>query len=148
MAVIEPEMAILDETDSGLDIDALRIVAEGVNAMLNRNLGVLLITGYQRLLNYQAGRGPCPGPGPHRQERGKRPAHDSRRGLRSILHRGGLEVLGSGRGSGRSRPGPRRRGSTPNEPWAAAGAKPMASRRPRRRRRSTPSRFGATSSNT
>ena len=52
MAVIEPEMAILDETDSGLDIDALRVVAEGVNAMLNPNLGVLLITHYQRLLNY------------------------------------------------------------------------------------------------
>jgi Fe-S cluster assembly ATP-binding protein len=52
MAVINPEIAILDETDSGLDIDALRIVAEGVNAMLNPNLGVLLITHYQRLLNY------------------------------------------------------------------------------------------------
>ncbi len=52
MAMLEPEMAILDETDSGLDIDALRIVAEGVNAMLNPNMGVLLITHYQRLLNY------------------------------------------------------------------------------------------------
>ncbi|MFI5254799.1 MAG: Fe-S cluster assembly ATPase SufC [Candidatus Limnocylindrales bacterium] len=52
MAVLEPEMAILDETDSGLDIDALRIVAEGVNAQLNPNLGVLVITHYQRLLNY------------------------------------------------------------------------------------------------
>ncbi len=52
MAVLEPEIAILDETDSGLDIDALRIVAEGVNAMLNPNMGVLLITHYQRLLNY------------------------------------------------------------------------------------------------
>ncbi len=52
LAVLEPEMAILDETDSGLDIDALRIVAEGVNAMLNPELGVLLITHYQRLLNY------------------------------------------------------------------------------------------------
>jgi Fe-S cluster assembly ATP-binding protein len=52
MAVLDPEMAILDETDSGLDIDALRIVAEGVNAMLNPNLGILLITHYQRLLNY------------------------------------------------------------------------------------------------
>jgi Fe-S cluster assembly ATP-binding protein len=50
--VLNPEIAILDETDSGLDIDALRIVAEGVNAMLNPNLGVLLITHYQRLLNY------------------------------------------------------------------------------------------------
>jgi Fe-S cluster assembly ATP-binding protein len=52
MAVLEPEMAILDETDSGLDIDALRVVAEGVNAMLDPELGVLLITHYQRLLNY------------------------------------------------------------------------------------------------
>jgi Fe-S cluster assembly ATP-binding protein len=52
MAVLRPEMAILDETDSGLDIDALRIVAEGVNAQLNPDLGVLLITHYQRLLNY------------------------------------------------------------------------------------------------
>ena len=52
MAVLKPEMAILDETDSGLDIDALRIVAQGVNAMLNPDLGVLLITHYQRLLNY------------------------------------------------------------------------------------------------
>ncbi|OGO54080.1 MAG: Fe-S cluster assembly ATPase SufC [Chloroflexi bacterium RBG_16_72_14] len=52
MAMLEPEFAILDETDSGLDIDALRIVAEGVNAMLNPNMGVLLITHYQRLLNY------------------------------------------------------------------------------------------------
>ena len=52
MAMLEPEIAILDETDSGLDIDALRIVAEGVNAQLNPNMGVLLITHYQRLLNY------------------------------------------------------------------------------------------------
>ena len=52
MAMIEPEIAILDETDSGLDIDALRIVAEGVNAMLSPDLGVLLITHYQRLLNH------------------------------------------------------------------------------------------------
>jgi Fe-S cluster assembly ATP-binding protein len=52
MAMLKPEIAIMDETDSGLDIDALRIVAEGVNAMLNPDLGVLLITHYQRLLNY------------------------------------------------------------------------------------------------
>ena len=52
MAVLQPEMAILDETDSGLDIDALRIVADGVNAQLSADLGVLLITHYQRLLNY------------------------------------------------------------------------------------------------
>jgi Fe-S cluster assembly ATP-binding protein len=52
MAILQPEMAILDETDSGLDIDALRIVAEGLNAQLNPDLGVLLITHYQRMLNY------------------------------------------------------------------------------------------------
>ena len=52
MALLKPEMAILDETDSGLDIDALRIVAEGVNTMLSPELGVLVITHYQRLLDY------------------------------------------------------------------------------------------------
>jgi len=52
MALLRPEIAILDETDSGLDIDALRIVAEGVNALAGPNLGVLVITHYQRLLNY------------------------------------------------------------------------------------------------
>lgn len=52
MAVLKPEMAILDETDSGLDIDALRIVSEGVNALRGGDLGVLLITHYQRILNY------------------------------------------------------------------------------------------------
>jgi Fe-S cluster assembly ATP-binding protein len=52
MASLKPEIAILDETDSGLDIDALRIVAEGVNALSGPDLGVLVITHYQRLLNY------------------------------------------------------------------------------------------------
>ncbi|MCS6993070.1 MAG: Fe-S cluster assembly ATPase SufC [Anaerolineales bacterium] len=52
MAVLQPSIAILDETDSGLDIDALRIVADGVNALMNENMGVLVITHYQRLLNY------------------------------------------------------------------------------------------------
>jgi Fe-S cluster assembly ATP-binding protein len=52
MATLKPEIAILDETDSGLDIDALRIVAEGVNALSGPELGVLVITHYQRLLNY------------------------------------------------------------------------------------------------
>jgi Fe-S cluster assembly ATP-binding protein len=52
MATLKPEIAILDETDSGLDIDALRIVSEGVNALTGPNLGVLVITHYQRLLNY------------------------------------------------------------------------------------------------
>ncbi|MCU0497934.1 MAG: Fe-S cluster assembly ATPase SufC [Anaerolineae bacterium] len=52
MAVLEPNMAILDETDSGLDIDALRIVSDGVNTLMGPGLGVLVITHYQRLLNY------------------------------------------------------------------------------------------------
>ena len=52
MAVLKPEIAILDETDSGLDIDALRIVSEGVNALRGPDLGVLVITHYQRILNY------------------------------------------------------------------------------------------------
>ncbi len=52
MAALRPEIAILDETDSGLDIDALRIVSEGVNALSGPDLGVLVITHYQRLLNY------------------------------------------------------------------------------------------------
>ena len=52
MAVLEPVMAVLDETDSGLDIDALRTVAEGVNSLMNPEMGLLLITHYQRLLNY------------------------------------------------------------------------------------------------
>ena len=52
MAVLQPEMAILDETDSGLDIDSLKVVANGVSSLLNPNLGVLVITHYQRLLNY------------------------------------------------------------------------------------------------
>jgi Fe-S cluster assembly ATP-binding protein len=52
LATLEPEIAILDETDSGLDIDALRIVAGGVNDLSGPDLGVLIITHYQRILNY------------------------------------------------------------------------------------------------
>jgi Fe-S cluster assembly ATP-binding protein len=52
LAMLDPKIAILDETDSGLDIDALRTVAEGVNKLAGPQLGVLLITHYQRLLNY------------------------------------------------------------------------------------------------
>jgi len=52
MAMLEPKFAIMDETDSGLDIDALRTVAEGVNSQLSNDLGVLVITHYHRLLNY------------------------------------------------------------------------------------------------
>lgn len=52
MAVLEPNLAILDETDSGLDIDAMRIVAKGVNQIMNPEMGLILITHYQRLLDY------------------------------------------------------------------------------------------------
>jgi len=52
LAVLEPEIAILDETDSGLDIDALRIVSDGVNALAGPGMGVLVITHYNRILNY------------------------------------------------------------------------------------------------
>ena len=52
MAVLDPKLSVLDETDSGLDIDALRIVAEGVNKLHDPNKAVILVTHYQRLLNY------------------------------------------------------------------------------------------------
>jgi len=52
MGILKPEMAVLDETDSGLDIDALRVVSEGINSFMDDQRGMLLITHYQRLLNY------------------------------------------------------------------------------------------------
>jgi Fe-S cluster assembly ATP-binding protein len=52
MAVLDPKLAILDETDSGLDIDALRVVADGVNALRSKDRAIVVITHYQRLLNY------------------------------------------------------------------------------------------------
>ena len=52
MAMLEPKLAILDETDSGLDIDALRIVAAGVNKLKSENNAIIVITHYQRLLDY------------------------------------------------------------------------------------------------
>jgi len=52
MAMLKPEIAILDETDSGLDIDALKIVADGVNTLRGPDLGIVIITHYQRILNY------------------------------------------------------------------------------------------------
>ena len=52
MAILEPRLAILDETDSGLDIDALKVVAEGVNSLRNDERAIVMVTHYQRLLNY------------------------------------------------------------------------------------------------
>ena len=60
MALLEPSLCVLDETDSGLDIDAVRIVAEGVNALRTPERAMLVITHYQRLLElYRAGPGAC-----------------------------------------------------------------------------------------
>ena len=126
MAVLEPEMAILDETDSGLDIDALRIVAEGVNAMLNPNLGVLLITHYQRLLNYitpdvvhvlaQGRIVTSRRQGPGAAARGG--------GLRPDPARGRLRDRAARRGAARPEGARRRRAR-------ARGGRPLAGRRPR-----------------
>lgn len=52
MALLEPKLSILDETDSGLDIDALKIVAKGVNQIINKDNATILVTHYQRLLDY------------------------------------------------------------------------------------------------
>jgi Fe-S cluster assembly ATP-binding protein len=52
LAVLQPQIAILDETDSGLDIDSLKLVATGIDQLVGPDLGVLLITHYQRMLNY------------------------------------------------------------------------------------------------
>ena len=52
MSVLNPKLSILDETDSGLDIDALKVVSKGVNALRNKKNSFLIITHYQRLLNY------------------------------------------------------------------------------------------------
>jgi Fe-S cluster assembly ATP-binding protein len=52
LGMLKPDLAILDETDSGLDVDALRTVAEGVNALRTSEMGILLITHYERILNY------------------------------------------------------------------------------------------------
>jgi Fe-S cluster assembly ATP-binding protein len=52
MATLEPKFSILDETDSGLDIDALKIVSDGINTIGDKNQGILVITHYQRILNY------------------------------------------------------------------------------------------------
>jgi len=52
MSILDPKLAILDETDSGLDIDALKVVADGVNTLRSKDKSFLIITHYQRLLNY------------------------------------------------------------------------------------------------
>ena len=52
MSILQPKLSILDETDSGLDIDALKVVADGVNSLRNKKNSFLIITHYQRLLNY------------------------------------------------------------------------------------------------
>ena len=70
MALLEPRLCVLDETDSGLDIDALRVVADGVNALRSPERAMVVITHYQRLLNYIVpGRRARAVEGPHREDR-------------------------------------------------------------------------------
>ena len=110
MLVLQPTLAILDETDSGLDIDALKTVAEGVNAMRAPDRGIVVVTHYQRLLNYivpglrpRAVRGPDrqvgrQGPGAPPRRRGLR--LDRRRGHRSGAGRPEVLANGDCRGTG------------------------------------------------
>ena len=85
MAMLKPKYAVLDETDSGLDIDALKIVAHGVNALRGPKLGVLLITHYQRLLDYIVP--------DYRARDGRRPHRPQRRqGARARTRREGLRL--------------------------------------------------------
>ncbi len=78
MAVLGPKLAVLDETDSGLDIDALRVVADGINRLRSPTTATLLITHYQRLLDYVVpDRGPCP------RRRADRPQRRARAGART-----------------------------------------------------------------
>ena len=94
LALQRPEMAILDETDSGLDIDALQVVANGVNAVAGPDMGVLIITHYQRILHlvqpshvhvmYQGRIVKEGGPGPRRRARGEGLRLDHRRGCRGV----------------------------------------------------------------
>ena len=148
MAVLEPEMAILDETDSGLDIDALRIVAEGVNAMLNPNLGVLLITHYQRLLNY------IKPDVVHVLAQGRIVKSGGRElalrledeGYGPILREAGLEVDRAGRGApGAQGPRARRRRRARARGGRPLAGRPMAIETTDPDQRSTRSRSGATS---
>ena len=126
MAMLQPEFAILDETDSGLDIDALRIVAEGVNAQLSPDLGVLAhhpLPAPARL--HQARRGPCPGPWPDHQDRRQRagPASWSRTATRRILRAAGY----GGGPSRRTRPCPP---GEPDEPIRASHERTPRSTQP------------------
>ena len=95
MAMLKPRIAILDETDSGLDIDALRIVAEGVNELVGPEMGALVITHYQRILNYIT-------PDHVHVFVGRPDRRLGRRGARAPARGGGLRSLHS-RGCGRRR---------------------------------------------
>ncbi len=100
LAVLEPQIAILDETDSGLDIDSLKSVATGVNELVGPELGVLLITHYQRMLElHHPGPGSRDDEGSYREDRRRRAGARARgQGLRG-------RARGAGSGSGRDRRG-------------------------------------------
>ena len=86
MAMLKPRIAMLDETDSGLDIDALRVVANGVNELVGPEMGALVITHYQRILNYIT-------PGPRPRLRGRSDRGLGRRRARAAARGGGLRGL-------------------------------------------------------
>jgi len=95
MALFEPSLCILDEMDSGLDIDALRVAADGVNALRSPDRAMVVITHYQRLLNYiRAGLRPRDVEGPRREERRQGVgAGAGRERLRAVRRRGVMRIL-------------------------------------------------------
>ena len=92
MAMLKPRIAILDETDSGLDIDALQIVAEGVNTLVGPDMGALVITHYQRILNYVT-------PGLRARLRGRADRRFGRPGARTHTRGRGLRGVHAGSAS-------------------------------------------------
>ena len=153
MAVLEPRLAILDEIDSGLDIDALRVVARGVNALRRPDRAILLVTHYQRLLDYvapdhvhvMAGRPIVRSGGPDlarraradrlRLGRGHAPRASWRRRAPEAAHDAPPRPASSRRASSScSRPGAASRPGSPSARRAALGGSASAASRPRRTR--------------
>ena len=134
MAMLDPKLAILDETDSGLDIDALRIVADGVNALRDADRAILVITHYQRLLELHRAR-----PRPRAVRRPHRRV--GRQGARARARGEGLRAGSRARPRPRRGPSRRRRPSPPVRERATRAARRRAS--PRERTPARPARRGA-----
>ena len=94
MAMLKPRMAVLDETDSGLDIDALKVVAGGVKELVSPEMGALVITHYKRILNYIQ-------PGPRPRVRGRRIVESGGPELADTLEEFGYEQWGVSNGNGK-----------------------------------------------